>query len=206
MTKSKLNDSIEQEKLLILTKFLENAPFDRWSESNLKRSSESCGFNSGYLLLLFPNGLDDLTEYFHQLLNQQMTENFLAASPPSGISENIAHLIELKINLYNKYRKAIPMLLQHNLLPQNLYKSQQLLWQTCDQIWYLAGDRSTDYNYYTKRSLLGYVYTSSVLYWLSDESADYLETKKFIRLKIQEVLKLGKWKSSVFRFFKKLAE
>ena len=98
------------------------------------------------------------------------------------------------------------MLLQHNLLPQNLYKSQQLLWQTCDQIWYLAGDRSTDYNYYTKRSLLGYVYTSSVLYWLSDESADYLETKKFIRLKIQEVLKLGKWKSSVFRFFKKLAE
>jgi ubiquinone biosynthesis protein COQ9 len=203
MTKSKLNDSIEQEKLLILTKFLKEAPFDRWSESNLKKSARTCGFDDGYVALLFPNNIDDLTEYFNQLMNKQMIENF-TTKPSSKISEKIAQLIELKLALYLPHREAIRSLLQYNLMPQNLCKAQKSLWETCDQIWHLAGDQSTDHNYYTKRALLAGVYSSSLLYWLADESANQYNTKAFIKRKIQDVGKFSKWKSSLLSFFKNL--
>lgn len=206
MAKSKLNDSIEYEKLLILTKFLENAPFERWSNHNLKSSAAECGFSSGYVSLLFNKGIDDLTGYFYQILNRSLAESFLKKNMYTKIVDKISYLIELKLDLYDSHRRAIPLLVQYNIAPQNLRQTQSFLWQTCDQIWFLAGDKSTDYNYYTKRTLLGYVYTSSVMYWLSDESANYAETKKFIRCKLQEVLKLGQWKDSVMRFFEKLAE
>ena len=206
MSKSKQNDLIDQEKMLILTKFLENAPFDRWSTSNLEQSAEACGFAPGYTALLFPNGVKDLTGYFHQLMNERMAAKFLKGDVPSKISEKIAYLIELKLQVYNSFRKAMQPLANYNLMPQNICRTQKFLWQSCDQIWSLAGDKSTDHNYYTKRALLSYVYTSSVMYWLSDESPNYIETKKFIAKKIQKVLKLGKWKDSALNFFKKLGE
>lgn len=35
-----------------------------------------------------------------------------------------------------------------------------------DDIWYWAGDRSTDFNWYTKRALLAGIYTSTgLLIW-----------------------------------------
>ena len=73
-------------------------------------------------------------------------------------------------------------------------------------MWYLAGDKSTDYNHYTKRALLEYVYSTSIMCWLSDESPDYIDTKKFIATKIKQVLSIGKWKESALRFFRKIGE
>lgn len=39
-----------------------------------------------------------------------------------------------------------------------------------DDIWHAAGDRSTDMDWYTKRALLGGVYTATELYMLTDYS------------------------------------
>ena len=35
---------------------------------------------------------------------------------------------------------------------------KQFRWKTADTIWRLAGDESTDFNYYSKRLLLSWVY------------------------------------------------
>ena len=204
MSKSNINDLIEQERLAILKQFLKNAVFERWSNNNLYKSAQNLGFERSYVSLLFPNKIKDLTLYFNHLLNAQMTETFLSNPELKGVSETIASLIEIKFNLYHPHREAIRCLLQYNLLPQNLCAAQKSLWRTCDQIWYLAGDKSTDYNYYSKRTLLAYVYSSSLLYWLSDESENYLDTKSFIRRKIKSVLKLGKWKAKGLNFIKNL--
>jgi ubiquinone biosynthesis protein COQ9 len=203
MQKSKQNDLAEKEKLAILAKFLKNTPFEKWSNDNLIHSAEQCGFNKGYLFLLFPKGIEDLTEFFHQLNNQKLTSKFLETGKNiSSTTEKIIYLIELKLEIYHQHRKAIPFLMRYNLKPKNFCKTQKFLWQTCNQIWYLAGDRSTNYNHYSKRMLLEYVYSSTIMYWISDDSEDYVETKKFLRKKIQEILKLGKIKNSISKFWK----
>lgn len=45
-----------------------------------------------------------------------------------------------------------------------------------DDIWHGAGDRSTDMDWYTKRALLGGVYTATELYMLTDFSAGWTST------------------------------
>ncbi len=63
--------------------------------------------------------------------------------------------------------------------------------RTVDALWYAAGDRSTDYNYYTKRLLLAGVYSSTLLVWLNDKSEDHGATWAFLERRIDNVLVIG---------------
>ena len=198
-----MKKQIEKEKARILERFLKATPFDRWSESNLKRASKACGFKPDYALVLFPEGIVEFTQYFNDLMNENMAENF-DPMVYSKVSDKIVHLIELKLDVYAPHKEAIRALYQYNIRPKNICSAQKQLWKTCDQIWYLAGDESTDYNHYTKRIILAAVYSRTLLYWLSDESEDYADTKNFIRRKIKNVGKIGKWKASALNFFRQL--
>ena len=60
-----------------------------------------------------------------------------------------------------------------------------------DSIWYAAGDRSTDYNYYTKRLLLAGVYSSTLVFWLNDRSEGGAASWAFLDRRIDEVMKVG---------------
>ena len=57
-----------------------------------------------------------------------------------------------------------------------------------DEIWYMAGDRSTDINWYTKRGLLKTVYISTELYMLQDKSHNHEQTWKFLERRIDEMV------------------
>jgi ubiquinone biosynthesis protein COQ9 len=54
--------------------------------------------------------------------------------------------------------------------PSNLNSTTNLLWSFADEVWVLAGDRSLDYNYYTKRTLFITIYAATELFMLSDQS------------------------------------
>ena len=46
-------------------------------------------------------------------------------------------------------------------LPPNIPSALETLALMVDDIWYMAGDKSTDVNWYTKRALLASLYTST---------------------------------------------
>ena len=52
------------------------------------------------------------------------------------------------------------------------------------------GDRSTDYNFYTKRALLAGVISSTALYWLEDKSAGCTDSWAFLDRRIADVMKI----------------
>ena len=73
-------------------------------------------------------------------------------------------------------------------------------------MWYAAGDRSADWNHYTKRGILVSVYSATLLYWLADdgdENGDYPETWAFLERRIADSLKTfglpGKLKAAICR-------
>lgn len=203
---SKLNDLIDYEKNLILSKFLLLAPFDGWNYENLKKSSKEIGFDDYYHDLLFPEGVRDLILYFHQQNNQKLAELFCKTSlnQPGRTNAKITHLLELKLSIYQENREAVRCLLNYNLVPTNLLFAKKILWQNCDHIWRLAGDNSNDFNYYSKRILLAGVYGASFLYFLSDESENLEESKKFIARSIYNVSKIGKAKHSFLNLVQNL--
>jgi ubiquinone biosynthesis protein COQ9 len=62
-------------------------------------------------------------------------------------------------------------------------------------MWRAAGDTATDFNFYTKRAILGAVYSSTLLAWLSDESQDMADTRAFLRRRIEGVMRFEKAKA-----------
>jgi ubiquinone biosynthesis protein COQ9 len=57
--------------------------------------------------------------------------------------------------------------------PNNARQTAQILWNYADEVWTLAGDRSLDYNHYTKRAIFLGIYASTELYLLTDLSENY---------------------------------
>ncbi len=61
-----------------------------------------------------------------------------------------------------------------------------------DAIWHLAGDRSADWSWYTKRAILAGVYGATLLYWLRDDSEDDEATLAFLDRRLAGVGRIGK--------------
>ncbi|MCC8398255.1 MAG: COQ9 family protein [Rickettsia endosymbiont of Labidopullus appendiculatus] len=72
--------------------------------------------------------------------------------------------------------------------PSNTIFATKTAFRTCDLIWRYAGDKSIDYNYYTKRSLLLSVYITSILYYIQDESENNIDTDKYITKSLSNII------------------
>jgi ubiquinone biosynthesis protein COQ9 len=77
------------------------------------------------------------------------------------------------------------------MLPGNAFTACQNLWRSADLIWATAGDQAEDYSYYTKRSLLVAVWTSTFLFWLEDQSEGFEATWAFLERRIENVMQIG---------------
>lgn len=105
----------------------------------------------------------------------------------------IRDAVEYRLRLNTSYIDSWPNAMAKMALPQNTPGSLKLLAELCDDIWYEAGDRSTDINWYTKRGLLAAVYKSSEFYMIQDKSEDFLETWKFLDRRLQDLGTVGKF-------------
>ena len=81
-------------------------------------------------------------------------------------------------------RKALSLLSLPHMIPDNA----AMVWNLSDAIWNSLGDTSKDINWYTKRVTLGTVYSSTLLYWLGDESKNILKTEEFLHRRIDDVM------------------
>ena len=87
-------------------------------------------------------------------------------------------------------------------MPSNGLTACGSLWRTVDLMWSAAGDDARDASYYTKRSLLFAVWTSTFLYWLEDRSEDNAETWSFLARRIANVMQIGQLRARIDDFFK----
>ncbi|KAK2151460.1 hypothetical protein LSH36_362g02063 [Paralvinella palmiformis] len=77
-------------------------------------------------------------------------------------------------------------------LPQNVLESLKRLSYLCDDVWYYAGDRSVDFNWYTKRLTLAGAYNSTELYMMQDKSANFGDTWAFLGRRLEDLHSIGK--------------
>jgi ubiquinone biosynthesis protein COQ9 len=67
-----------------------------------------------------------------------------------------------------------------------------LLWEYSDDIWVRCGDKSTDYNYYSKRTLFNAAYAAAELHLLTDQSTEKFATWEFLDRRLDDILTMGK--------------
>lgn len=182
----------------LLEAVLSHVPFDGWKDETLEKAATEMGKTAQYGYVFFPGGIAEVADYFAQKTDAEMLEILEAKNLKSmKIRERISTAILTRLELYGKHKEAVRRLVSYYALPQHAAKGTQNVFCTCDAMWRAAGDTSTDFNYYTKRLTLTGVYTSTVLYWLKDDSEDEADTKAFLARRIEDVMKIEKVKGKV---------
>jgi len=176
----------------LLQASLAHVAFDGWSRTALRAAAGDLGVDPVLAFNAFPGGEAELIEAFstwadHRMLDA-LAERDLAAM---RVRDRIAAAVRLRLEQIEPHREAVRRGLAFLTLPPNAALGLKCLYRTVDAIWYAAGDRATDYNFYTKRLLLAGVYSSTLLVWLNDASEGHEETWAFLERRIAEVLKVG---------------
>ena len=107
------------------------------------------------------------------------------------VRDRIAAGVRTRLEILAPHREAVRRGLAFLALPQNAAQGVTCLNRSVDCLWYAAGDRATDYNFYSKRLLLAGVLSSTTVYWLNDRSEGAAQTWAFLDRRIDEVLKAG---------------
>jgi ubiquinone biosynthesis protein COQ9 len=184
-------DSRDEIKNKVILRALYHVPFEGWSQDVLEKSAQEIGVDSSYGWRLFPKGPLEAITYWSHLLDQQMLES-LPSPDNLRVREKVSLSVQTRLSLLIPYREAARKTVTCLALPPHGLHASKLLYATVNEIWYYAGDTSTDYNFYTKRGLLAWVYSSTFVYWLSDQSNDLENTWAFLDRRIEEVLTLPK--------------
>ncbi len=175
----------------VLAAALPHIPFDGWSMVALQRGARDAGLPAVDAERAFPGGGVDAVEHHNGQADRRMLAA-LAAMDVDGLKlrEKIGLAVRLRIDGAFADRDAVRRGVALLALPQHAPLAARLLYRTVDTIWRAAGDTATDWNFYSKRALLAGVYSSTLLYWLSDESLDRQASWDFLARRIVEVMAL----------------
>ncbi|MEJ0027365.1 MAG: COQ9 family protein [Rhizomicrobium sp.] len=183
-------------KAKVLDAALPHVVFDGFSDTALGRAAKEAGVAKDKLAQLFPQGPLSLVEAFSQSADAAM-EKHLAAMDPTAmkIRARIAAAVMARIEAVRPHKEAARRAAAFLTLPPHAALGANLVWRTADAMWRAAGDRSTDFNFYTKRTILAGVYTATMMRWFTDTSADESETAKFLADRIENVMAFEKFKA-----------
>ena len=87
----------------------------------------------------------------------------------TGLTERVKSVIMLRLDAAKPNREQVRRALSQLAVPGNAPTAARMTARTVDAIWRAAGDRSTDFSWYTKRAILAGIYGATLLYWLAAE-------------------------------------
>ena len=172
-----------------------NAAFDGWGDAARDMAAEGAGIDRDVARLAFPGGAVDMIDAWFAAIDRRMAADL----PPETlvamkIRARITALVEARLAIVAPDRESLRRARAILALPQNVSRAARLGWRSVDLIWRMAGDTATDYNHYTKRTILLGVYAATMTVFLDDESEGHAETRAFLSRRIDGIMRFEKFK------------
>lgn len=171
----------------ILKASLNFVPKLGWSAAALAEGAGSLGLPRPSMEM-FPRAGGELVEYFERQSNRELVAFLerLAVEKQLQGSKVIRPAVEHRLRMIIPYMDKWPQAMALKAFPSNAPSSLESLCLLVDDLWYGAGDRSTDLNWYSKRAILAAVYSATELYMVQDSSVDYQDTWDFLDRRLQD--------------------
>jgi len=163
-----------------LEAMLPNVAFDGWTFRALRSGLASIGVPPEEAELLFPGGAADMIEAFCDWADRRMAQAVAEQLGEIKLSARVRAVIALRLALNRPYKEAVRRAVAVLALQRNARVAAACTGRTVDAIWHAAGDRSTDFSWYTKRLILTAVYAATLLFWLRDSSEGDAATLAFL--------------------------
>ena len=187
----------EDARQQMLDAILTHVPFDGWSDESFRAAITDCKLDEGLARAICPRGAVDLAVAFHARGDAAMLER-LKTEDLSELKfrDKIAAAVRFRLQAVpdkEVVRRGVTLF----SLPIHAAEGAKAVWGTCDLIWDALGDTSEDVNWYTKRATLSGVYSSTLLFWLGDDSPNHQRTWEFLDRRIADVMQFEKLKAQV---------
>lgn len=181
----------------LLDAALIHVAFDGWTEATFAAAVKDCGTDPVLARALCPRGAVDLALAYHRRGDAQMLER-LKTADLTGLRfrDKIAAAVRLRLEASDD-KEAVRRGVTLFSLPVYAADGAKAIWGTVDAIWTALGDTSEDINWYSKRATLSGVYSSTVLFWLGDDSPGHQATWDFLDRRIDNVMQFEKLKADV---------
>ena len=173
-----------------------HVPFDGWSQAALEAAVTDTGIEPALARALYPRGGVDLALAYHRRGDAEMLAGLTArAGEDLRLRDRVALAVRLRLEAADPElaRRASALF----ALPPYAPDGMRAVWSTADAIWTALGDASEDGNWYSKRMILTGVYSSTMLYWLGDQSPGHQASWDFLERRIDEVMQFEKLKAKV---------
>ena len=154
-------------------------PFPGWTIAALKQAA---GPDAD---LLFPGGPVDMVESWIDLADRRMP-----VVDTGKVPDRVRTVIAARLAASRDQKDAVRRGLA--VLATDPVATARTVARTVDAIWHAAGDRSADWNWYSKRAILSGVYGATLLYWLRDDSWDDEATLAFLDRRLAGVGRIGR--------------
>jgi len=172
-----------------------HVPFDGWSQRAFRMAVSEAGVDRAAADAVCPRGAVDLAVAFHKKGDAEMVRRIHAADTSEmRFRDRVAAAVRFRLQAVED-RELVRRGTTLFSLPVYAAEGARLIWGTADLIWDTLGDTARDYNWYTKRATLAGVYSSTVLYWLGDDSADHARTWAFLDRRVEDVMRIEKAKA-----------
>ena len=146
---------------------------------------------------LLPMGIKTLMLEINEILNIKLQKEKKPLNfSKFRINEKIKYFVLKRLELFDQIVDK-KKFFKTTLRPSYFINSNKILYKISDEIWFLSGDKSTDYNFYTKRLILMKIYALTFTFFVFDNSTNLEDTKRFLEKQIGLVLKFGKIKQTI---------
>ncbi|XP_044584032.1 glomulin-like [Cotesia glomerata] len=169
-----------------------------WSRQTISAGAEALGY-PGVAHGMFPKGGIELIQYFYANCNAEL--NKILKSEALAIEENpakkkkppevfVKEALEKRLKMMIPYKSTWPQAITLMTLPPNVPNALANILTLIDDICYYAGDRSVDFNWYTRRIVLAGIYKTTELFLLQDSSENNQRTWEFLERRIQDAYQI----------------
>ncbi|MFO1128631.1 MAG: COQ9 family protein [Rhodospirillales bacterium] len=169
---------------------LPHVAFEGWSGKAVSAGLADLDLPEEAAQLAFPGGVSELIGHWSAMLDRQMTEALVTAVDEMvtlSPVERVARAIRVRLDACRWHREAVRRAISYLALPPSPPAAVRMTYETVNAIWYAAGDRSTDFSYYTRRASLAAVYAATVMFWLDDESEEQQATWAFLDRRLHDI-------------------
>ncbi len=179
------------DQIALIDALLPQIPFDGWTIKAVRQALAILGRDPEDAPLAFPNGAGEMIEAFCALADARMVATAADALGAYGMTKRVREIIAIQLEQNRGNKDAIRRALAWLALPAHGRLAARLTAATVDAIWHAAGDTAADMSWYTKRGLLAGVYSTTLLYWLRDTSADDAPSLAFLDRRLKDIGKIG---------------
>ena len=190
--------TLDELRLALAPEIAASAVFDGWNRTALDTAADMAGADVDVARLAFKGGAIDMIEAFIESVDVSMAREWPKERLAElKVRERIRTLVAYRLEAITDVDEAVRRALAIMAMPQNAPRALKIGWNSADLMWRLAGDTATDYNHYTKRTILAGIYSATLAVFVNDDSEGKADTYAFLDRRIDGVMRFEKAKAQL---------